>query len=144
MHCIRPLVCFVAFTAAAYAASPDQNWPAWRGPLLNGVAPNADPPLEWSETKNVKWKVKVPGRGTSTPIIWENQIFLQTAVPTGKKVEPPAPKPETGGPAAGAIAQAPEGGQRRRGGGGMRSQAPNEIHRFDVISLDRNTGSILW
>lgn len=102
--------------------------------------------MEWSETKNVKWKVKVPGRGTSTPIVWENQVFVQTAVPTGKKVEPPAQKPQTGGPAAGAIAQAPEGADRprRRGGGGMRSQAPTEIHRFDVISLDRKTGSILW
>jgi outer membrane protein assembly factor BamB len=134
------------------AAPSDQNWPAWRGPLHNGVSPNGDPPIEWSETKNVKWKVKVPGRGTSTPIVWENQIFLHSAIPTGKKIEPPAAKPETGGPAAGALAQAPDGGadrpQRRQrgpgGGGGMRSQQPTEVMKFDVISFDRKTGSVLW
>lgn len=148
MKFVSVLTGLFAFTALACAAPSEQNWPGWRGPLLNGVSPNGDPPIEWSETKNVKWKVKVPGRGTSTPIIWENQIFLQSAVPTGKKVEPPAPKPETGGPAAGLL-QAEGERQRRRpggggGGGGMRSQKPTEVMRFDVISLDRKTGSILW
>src|SRR5688572_30457107 len=147
MKFVSVLTGLFAFTVVACAAPSEQNWPGWRGPLLNGVSPNGDPPIEWSETKNVKWKVKVPGRGTSTPIIWENQIFLQSAVPTGKKVEPPAPKPETGGPAAGLL-QAEGERQRRRpgggGGGGMRSQKPTEVMRFDVISLDRKTGSILW
>lgn len=144
MKLVANFVVALGLAFAANAAPSDQNWPAWRGPLLNGVSPTGDPPIEWSEANNVKWKVKVPGRGTSTPIIWENQIFLQSAVPTGKKVEPPAAKPETGGPAAGAVAQAPEGQRRRGGGGGMRSQKPTEVLRFDVISLDRKTGSVLW
>jgi len=122
---------------------------------MSGVSPTGDPPIEWGETKNVKWKAKVPGSGTSTPVVWENQVFLHTAIPTGKKIESPAAKPQTGGPAAGALAQAPDGGadrpQRRRGGpgggapgGGMRSEQPTEIMRFEVISFDRDTGSILW
>jgi len=138
--CLLPLVAFGA---------NNENWPAWRGPLHNGVSPTGDPPLEWGEGKNVKWKVKVPGRGTSTPIVWDNQIFLHSAIPTGKKVEPPAAKPETGGPAAGALPQAPDGGaertrQRQGSGGGMRSQQPTEVMRFEIISFDRKTGSVLW
>ena len=75
-----------AFTAAT-ASTPNQNWPEWRGPLQNGVAPAANPPVTWSETSNVKWKVKLPGSGQATPIIWEDRIFIQTAIPTGKKIE---------------------------------------------------------
>src|SRR5438874_258376 len=77
-----------AGVASAAAASPDQNWPQWRGPLQNGVAPSANPPVTWSETSNIKWKVKIPGDGTATPLVWENQIFVQTAIATGKKAEP--------------------------------------------------------
>src|SRR5712671_2647651 len=69
-------------------SSAEQNWPQWRGPLQNGVAPRADPPTEWSETKNIKWKVKIPGEGAATPVIWENKVFVLTAIPTGKKAEP--------------------------------------------------------
>ena len=144
------ILVFALPAIVSLAAPANQNWPTWRGPLHNGVSPGGDPPTEWSETKNVKWKVKVPGRGTSTPIIWENQIFLHSAIATGKKIEAPAAKPETGGPAAGALAQAPDGGAERprsrggRGGGGGGSQKPNEVMRFEIISLDRNTGAILW
>ena len=74
----------LAFAAVAAAASaPDQNWPQWRGPLQTGVAPAANPPVTWSETNNVKWKVKIPGGGQATPIIWDNWVFIQTAIPTG-------------------------------------------------------------
>ena len=74
------------------AASPeaDQYWPQWRGPLATGASPTAHPPTEWSEQKNIKWKVKLPGSGTATPIVWGDKIFIQTAIPTGKKIEPPA------------------------------------------------------
>ena len=51
------------------AQEPTTNWPAWRGPLANGVAPQGDPPTKWSETENIKWKVEIPGVGSSTPII---------------------------------------------------------------------------
>ena len=64
----------------------DAAWPQWRGPLGNGVVTNSSPTTEWSEEKNVRWKVAVPGSGTSTPIIVGNKIFLLTAAGTGKKV----------------------------------------------------------
>ena len=57
------------------------NWAHWRGPAGNGSSDTAHPPTEWSSTKNVKWKVEIPGRGSSSPVIWENQVFVTTAVP---------------------------------------------------------------
>ena len=63
------------------------NWPQWRGPLATGVAPDANPPLEWSETKNVKWKIAIPGRGTSTPIIWGDRVFSAQEVEEMKAFE---------------------------------------------------------
>ena len=56
------------------------NWGHWRGPTGNGVAPTATPPTDWSSTKNVKWKVAVPGIGSSSPVIWGDQVFVTTAV----------------------------------------------------------------
>jgi outer membrane protein assembly factor BamB len=111
------------------------NWPAWRGPLATGASPDANPPIEWSETKNVKWKVAVPGRGSATPIVWEHQIFLLTAIPAGKKTPaPPAAEPTP----------APESGRRGGRGGGGLSEAPDEEQQFTVLALNRTTGKTLW
>lgn len=136
------------------------NRPQWRGPLANGVAPQGDPPTTWSETENVKWKVKLPGSGSGTPIIWGNQIFIQTAIPTGKKVEAAA-RPGATIPVATAfgLPQAPtdppsaDGQRRRRQGGsggppagglGGRAEQPNEVQQFTLLSLDRATGKTQW
>ena len=56
------------------------NWGHWRGPTGNGTATEGNPPTEWSSTKNVKWKVEIPGQGSSSPVIWGNQVFVTTAV----------------------------------------------------------------
>ena len=61
------------------------------GPYLvtqTGVAPNANPPVEWSETKNIRWKVALPGKGHSTPVIWGQRVFLTTAIPYGEALPP--------------------------------------------------------
>src|SRR5438034_9833899 len=84
---VLELLCLLSVSQGA-TSSAEQNWPQWRGPLQSGVAPHANPPTQWSETNNVKWKVKIPGEGTATPVIWENKVFVLTAIPTGKKVEP--------------------------------------------------------
>ena len=56
------------------------DWARWRGPNGNGIA-TADqkPPVKWSSTENVVWKTKIPGKGHSSPIVMESQIFLTTA-----------------------------------------------------------------
>ena len=69
-------------------AESEDNWPQWRGPLGVGVAPGANPPIEWSESKNVRWKIALPGKGHSTPIVWGDRVFLTAAVPYGNEVEP--------------------------------------------------------
>src|SRR5438876_1220003 len=50
-------------TAAAASGESLHYWPQWRGPLANGVAPHANPPLSWSESKNLRWKIPLPGKG---------------------------------------------------------------------------------
>ncbi len=57
-----------------------KNWPQWRGPTWNGVAPHADPPTAWSETKNLRWKTPIEGSGNGRPIVWGDRIFLLTAI----------------------------------------------------------------
>ena len=92
--------------ALAVTASAE-NWPTWRGPAANGVAPGGNPPTEFSENKNVQWKIKVPGSGTSTPVIWGDQVFVLTAEKTGKK-----------------VAAAASGESRERGQGVERGRRP--------------------
>src|SRR5438094_710571 len=55
------------------------NWPSWRGPTNNGICKETGLPLTWSETKNVAWKLPLPGKGSSTPVIWGDRIFLTGA-----------------------------------------------------------------
>jgi outer membrane protein assembly factor BamB len=75
-------------TAAREAGA--RFWPQWRGPLGTGEAPSARPPIEWSEAKNVRWKVEVPGRGKSTPVVWGDLVFVTTALPSVKPAAPGA------------------------------------------------------
>jgi outer membrane protein assembly factor BamB len=56
------------------------NWPNWRGPAHNGVAPGKNYPTKWSPTENVAWKVALPGKGTSTPAVWGDNIFVSCSV----------------------------------------------------------------
>jgi len=73
---------FLCLAANAFAQAPADNyWPQWRGPMANGVGPHAEPPLTWSETNNIQWKLAVPGEGDSTPIVWADRVFLLSALP---------------------------------------------------------------
>ena len=53
-----------------------QDWPQWRGPEANSIAAEGDYPREFSATENVLWKVPLPGKGSSTPAVWGDQIFV--------------------------------------------------------------------
>jgi outer membrane protein assembly factor BamB len=96
----------------------EKYWPQWRGPYATGVSRTADPPVEWSETKNIRWKVEIPGRGSGTPVIWGDKVFVLSAVPAG---------------VTGAAAHDPRGGV-----------LPRVPHRFVVMALERKTGKVLW
>lgn len=69
---------------SAAAASAGGNWPEWRGPLRTGESPTADPPLEWAEGKNVRWKLAIPGLGHGSPIVWGDLVLVTTAAPATK------------------------------------------------------------
>jgi outer membrane protein assembly factor BamB len=61
----------------------ESNWPNWRGPLANGIAPKGNPPVSWNESTNIKWKTEIPGKGFSTPIVWDKYVFVTTAIQNG-------------------------------------------------------------
>src|SRR5678816_1845594 len=69
-------------------SAPQDNWPQWRGPLANGVAPRANPPVQWSETNNVRWKTVLPGKGHSSPIVFGDSVYLLSAMPVGEAQKP--------------------------------------------------------
>jgi outer membrane protein assembly factor BamB len=107
----------LALLQAAPDTTAERYWPQWRGPHATGVSKTADPPVEWSETKNIRWKVEVPGRGSGTPVIWGDKVFVLTAVPAVEN---------------GAASHEPRGGQ------------PRVAHKFVVMALDRKTGKVAW
>ena len=108
----------------AYNPEAEKYWPQWRGPAATGVSTHAKPPVEWSETKNVRWKKEIPGSGSGTPVIWGDKLFILTAVPV-----PATP------PAAGLrlVSQ-----QRRE------AAALPPAHRYTVMALDRRDGKVIW
>jgi outer membrane protein assembly factor BamB len=108
------LIAGSALLHAATDTDAEKYWPQWRGPYATGVSKTADPPLEWSETKNIRWKVEIPGRGSGTPVIWGDKVFVLTAVPAADN---------------GATQHAPS------------ARVP---HRFIIQALDRKTGKVTW
>jgi outer membrane protein assembly factor BamB len=67
-------------------ATPQAQWPQFRGPDGVGVAASSNLPLTWSETSNVRWKTPIHGRGWSSPIVVDSQIWVTTATPDGKEM----------------------------------------------------------
>lgn len=81
---IRALAFLLCLLASRLdAQDPLDQWPQMRGPLGDGTSPKGKPPVEWSETKNVRWKVEIPGSGSATPIVWGDRIYLLSAVGAG-------------------------------------------------------------
>ncbi|UUO08233.1 PQQ-like beta-propeller repeat protein [Blastopirellula sp. J2-11] len=146
-----------ALLLAGNIATAAEGWPQWRGPNADGVAAGS-PPTEWSSDKNIVWKVDVPGRGSSTPIIWGDKLFLLTSIETDKPGEKPTaeaeptPRPErpAGDRPRGRGGFGPGGPGRPGGPGGFGrggfggGGAPSKLHQFVVLCIDRNTGKTLW
>ncbi len=145
------LICVFAMHGTQ-AGSADQNWGQWRGPYQNGVAPHADPPTEWSESKNVKWKFKISGEGSASPIVWDNLVFVQSAVAVAKKPEAKfdiAPQFAGQQQSPRNNQTAPDGAARRRPGGGAPGGfggggPPTTPFQFTLTAVDRATGKVAW
>jgi outer membrane protein assembly factor BamB len=112
----------VAAGAEPNGAAALHHWPQWRGPLGTGVAPNARPPVEWSETKHLRWKTALPGKGHSTPVVWGERVFLTAAVPYGEPGKPRYPNRP----------------------GAHDNLAVTRHHEFVVLAVGRRDGKILW
>jgi outer membrane protein assembly factor BamB len=97
-------------------------WPQWRGPLANGFAPHANPPVTWSEQENIRWKIALPGKAHSSPVVFGDCVFVMTAVPSGEEQKP-------------VFDDAP----------GVHDSVP-VTHRFAyiVMAVKRADGRVLW
>ncbi len=62
-----------------------ENWPTWRGVHGNGHSTDRGFPLTWSATEAVKWTIDLPGPGNSSPIVWDDQIFVTCASQEGRR-----------------------------------------------------------
>ena len=106
---------------SAGAAAGDDQWPMFRGPNAGAVADDPALPDAWSATENVVWKTAIPGLGWSSPVVWDDHVFLTSAVAAGPE-ETPVP--------------------------GLYDEhdhiAANTVHRWMVYDVDAATGAIRW
>ena len=117
---------FITFglSLALTAALAAENWPQWRGPHGQGISTETALPGEWAPDKNVAWKTALP-HGYSSPIVWEDRIFLTSAiqgetvpgvVPESVRINQPHPQ----------------------------STAGDKKHTLKLLALETKTGRILW
>ena len=71
-----PLLAVCTWASFGFAEARAENWPQWRGPNNDGVSNETNLPAEWTATKNLAWKLPLPGAGGSTPAVWGDRIFL--------------------------------------------------------------------
>jgi outer membrane protein assembly factor BamB len=125
---LASLLFALALSVSSTSAAGETNWPQWRGPEGSGVSAERNLPEEWGETKNVRWKTPLPGKGHSSPVVWGKRVFVTTAV-EGEVV-----------PGAKAVEHKIEGQVWRH----PDSVGADRKHALKVIALDRDTGRILW
>ncbi len=101
---------------------PDSAWPQWRGPAANGSTPHANPPMTWSETNNIRWKIPLPGKGHSSPIVFGEHVYVLAAAPVGEAQSP-------------VHDSAP----------GVHDSVPvTHRHQYMVVAISRADGRIAW
>ena len=104
------------------AVDLSRAWAQWRGPLANGVAPHANPPIEWNEKKNIRWKIELPGKGHSSPIVFGDRVYVMSAAPFGEAQKP-------------VHDSAP----------GVHDSVPvTRTNQYLVLALSRSDGRVLW
>lgn len=143
--------CFLGLIAicqsTATAQGPTTDWPQWRGPGMSGTAKLSNPPTSWSESENIRWKIEVPGTGSSTPIVWKDRIYIATAVKTDRMKDEAEPTEDDArrGDQRDERRSGFEGRRRGgRGGLGGNGQAPTNYYDFMVVAYDRASGGEVW
>ena len=102
--------------------SAEKNWGQWRGAIGTGESTTAKPPSKWSEKENIRWKTEIAGLAHSSPVVWNDTVFLTTAIPFGPKFEPIADN-------------AP---------GSHNNLKVSQKVKYDLQALDRKTGKLKW
>jgi outer membrane protein assembly factor BamB len=78
-----PLILFALIVVCFGFSAEGENWPRFRGPTGQGISRETGLLTDWSAASNVLWKTEVPGQGWSSPIVWENQVFVTSATDNG-------------------------------------------------------------
>lgn len=105
------------------ASNGQDNWPQFRGQSALGIASDQDLPLTWDVKKgtNIRWKTPIPGLGHSSPVVWEDKVFVTTAVGEGKEA------------------------YLKVGRYGSSPDNPEDYtHHYRLYCLDKNSGEIIW
>lgn len=116
MH--RAIVWILLLCSSAFGA----NWPQFRGPGAAGISQESSLPLEFGPQKNVAWKLAVPGTAWSSPIVWDDKVFLTAAIPEGKQ----------------------EPAKKGLYFGGDRQKPRDHVYSWEVWAVGRDNGKILW
>ena len=118
--CVLRLVLLIMMWGQVSEA--DDRWPQFRGPGSRGISDESGLPTNWSATENVAWVSDIPGLGWSSPIVWDDTVFLTTVVSSE-------------------LVEAPRGGLYR----GEETWRPSQVeHRWLVYAIDVETGSVKW
>lgn len=140
------LFCALAVNSLEAEEASRNSWPSFRGPAHTGVAPGANPPIEWGEDKNVRWKVRLEGTGHASPVIWGNHVFILSSVKTEREVQS-SDNHDVESPillASQHSSEQPGQQQRRRRGNRPPRVKPTHVHQFTVSAHDLETGERVW
>lgn len=119
-----PFVWVVAFSFAFAWSCQADDWLHWRGPEGNGVSKTAKPPVQWDSKQNIKWKVAIDGRGSGSPVIFRDRVFVVTAI---------ADKSD----------QAEQGQQASRRSRRSRTRPTTKVE-CQLHCYDRASGELIW
>jgi outer membrane protein assembly factor BamB len=134
----------LAAPVALSAAAPG-GWPGFRGPAANGIAPDPALPVRWSTTERVRWSVGIPGRGWSSPIVWNGRVYVTTAIGS-RPFKQPSPGLYGNDYIAELRAQGLSDEEVMRRVRQRDTEGPEESEslRYVVLALDARTGTLLW
>ncbi len=112
-----------SFDKVSGQVNPERQWTGYRGRMSSGVLDNADLPESFDINKmiNVRWKIEIPGLGLSSPVIWDNKIFITSA-----------------------ISQADKKGFKPGIYGDITPVSDSSVHEWKVFCIDRSTGKMIW
>jgi outer membrane protein assembly factor BamB len=146
--CKTPILTGTLFILVLFITSCTQNWPQFRGAENNLVIAAKNLPDSWSPSENIRWSTGIEGDSWTSPVVWDNKIFVTSAIPV--KVAPaperqaPPPRPQAEATGTSDSGQNPPPPTQRPPDPEEGQSFLEEIYRWEVSCLDLETGEILW